>query len=260
MLRAENLVAGWPGRPPVLDGVSCTVPSRLALLGPNGCGKTTLLRCLSGAHQPSSGRVLFGETALCYERRELQEHRRAVQLVLQDPDDQLFSADVTQDVSFGPLNLGLPEDEVRARVTEVLARLRLTHLAERATHHLSYGERKRVTIAGALAMRPSVLLLDEPTAGLDPSGVAELLAVLGEVSASVVIATHDVNFALAWADEVAVLADGQLTQGAAADVLARTDLLHAARLEQPWALALAARLGLPGRPRNLDEVVALLRP
>ncbi len=263
MLMAENLVASYPGGSPVLWGASCRLPAgrRVALLGANGSGKTTLLRCLSGAHRPDSGVVRLAGEPLRHSRDALRAHRRRVQLVLQDPDDQLFSADVTQDVAFGPLNLGLTDDEARARVAEALGLLGIAHLAGRATHHLSYGERKRVTIAGAVAMRPAVLLLDEPTAGLDPSGVAEMRVALERLTAqgtTIALATHDVDFALTWADEAAVVVDGLVQQGPVVEMLADDELLGRAHLRQPWQLQVAAALGLAEMPRTLDEVLAAL--
>lgn len=264
-LEADQVWAGYPGRGPVLRGASLALPTgvRVALLGANGSGKTTLLRCLSGAHRPDRGRVLRAGKALGYGAGDLRAHRAHVQLVLQNPDDQLFSADVHQDVSFGPLNLGWDHDEVRRRVAEALDVLGITHLAERATHQLSYGERKRVATAGAVAMRPGVLLLDEPTAGLDPEGVHEMLAALERLIAAdttVLMATHDVDLALAWADVAAVVADGVVTQGAPVDVLDDTELLARARLRRPWPLELASRLDLRAvdgsalRPRHLDDI------
>ncbi len=268
-LAAERLVVGYDRSRPVLDGASLTVPAgrRLALLGANGSGKTTLLRCLSGALPPARGRITVDGAELRHTRAALRAHRQAVQLVLQDPDDQLFSASVAQDVSFGPVNLGLPEAEVRARVAEALGLLAVEHLAGRPTHQLSYGERKRVAIAGAVAMRPCVLLLDEPTAGLDPSAVAEALAALTrlqDADATVVMSTHDVDLALRWADEVAVVVGGQVVQGAPEQVLADDALLARARLDRPWALTLGARLralGLlpPGVvPRDAAALLAAL--
>ncbi|KQS68688.1 energy-coupling factor ABC transporter ATP-binding protein [Modestobacter sp. Leaf380] len=268
-LAALDVVVGYTRGARVLDGASLTVPEgrRLALLGANGSGKTTLLRCLSGALAPTKGRITVDGATLQHTRKGLQAHRQEVQLVLQDPDDQLFSASVAQDVSFGPMNLGLPEPEVRARVAEALDLLAVTHLAARPTHQLSYGERKRVAIAGAVAMRPCVLLLDEPTAGLDPSAVTEALAALTRLQASgstVVMSTHDVDLALGWADEVAVVVDGTVTQGAPDVVLGDDALLARARLDRPWTLTLGARLqalGLlpPGPlPRDTDALLAAL--
>ena len=268
-LTAERLVVGFERARPVLDGASLTVPAggRLAILGANGSGKTTLLRCLSGTLRPASGRVAVDGVPLEHSRRGLRAHRQEVQLVLQDPDDQLFSASVAQDVSFGPLNLGLPEDAVRTRVAEALALLSVDHLAGRPTHQLSYGERKRVAIAGAVAMRPCVLLLDEPTAGLDPSAVAEAMAALArlqENDSTVVMSTHDVDLALSWAEEVAVVVDRQVVQGTPDEVLGDDALLVRARLGRPWAMTLGARLQelglLPGGalPRDAERLLAAL--
>ena len=262
ILSAVDLVAGFPGHEPVLDGASVRVRrgARMALLGPNGSGKTTLLRCLAGSLKPLRGAIRAEGAALAHDRASLRRHRRLVQLVLQDPDDQLFSADVTQDVSFGPLNLGLAEEEARARVEEALELLAVTHLAERPTHQLSYGERKRVAIAGAVAMRPSVLLLDEPTAGLDPAGVAELMATLDGLDVTVVLATHDVDLALSWADEVAVVGGRRVRQGEPS-ILGDEDLLASARLRRPWQLELLHQLGLPASPlpRTVDDVARAIQ-
>lgn len=263
LLVAEGISAGYHGSPPVLRSATLALVRgrRTVVLGSNGSGKTTLLKCLSGAHRPAGGRITVAGAALGYDRRGLRAHRARVQLVLQDPDDQLFSADVAQDVSFGPLNLGLDHDEVRLRVAEALELVGAAHLAERPTHQLSYGERKRVALAGAVAMRPEVLLLDEPTAGLDPSGSAALLAALDRLESggtTVAMATHDVDLALAWADEGAVVADGRVQTGPVTTVLDDESTLRRAGLTRPWPLELARRLGLVGEPRGMDDVVALL--
>lgn len=264
ILVADDLTANYPGAAPVLRGAQLRLARgcRLALLGANGSGKTTLLRCLSGAHRPASGEIVLDGQALVHSRTALRDHRRRVQLVLQDPDDQLFSADVTQDVAFGPLNLGLDDDEARARVAEALQLLGIERLADRATHQLSYGERKRVAIAGAIAMRPDVLLLDEPTAGLDPVGVTETRAALERLTdqgTTIALATHDVDFALGWADEVAVVHEGRITQGPSEVVLGDAGLLRSAQLRQPWPLELVGRLGLDARPRTMGEAVAAVQ-
>ncbi len=264
-LSAAGLRVGY-GERPVLRGVDLVVPraGRLALLGANGSGKTTLLRTLAGAIRPDAGEVRIDGTPLRHDRRGLRAHREAVQFVAQNPDDQLFAADVFRDVSFGPLNLGLPDDEVRARVAHALAVLSITDLAERPIHELSYGQRKRVAIAGALAMQPCVLLLDEPTAGLDPHGVDEMVAALAQLEAdatTVVICTHEVDFALGWADTAAVLVDGTLRAGDPTELLGDADLIGRARLRQPVVLQVAHRLGLPTTGvTGVAELVAALRP
>ncbi|GHE65612.1 energy-coupling factor ABC transporter ATP-binding protein [Streptomyces capitiformicae] len=239
----------------------------LALLGRNGTGKTTLMRLLSGGLRPHAGRLTVDGQPVTYDRKGLTRLRTTVQLVVQDPDDQLFAASVAQDVSFGPLNLGLPDEQVRARVDEALTALDITALADRPTHLLSYGQRKRTAIAGAVAMRPRVLILDEPTAGLDPDGQERLLSTLDRLRGSgttVVMATHDVDLALRWADDAALLTPAGARTGPAATMLARTDLLHQAGLRLPWGVAATQLLrhqGLlpdttPG-PRTPEELAAL---
>ena len=267
-LHARGLSFGYEDRA-VLTDVDLTVAggTRVALLGANGSGKTTLLRCLSGALRPAQGEVAVGGQAMRHDRKGLAAHRRLVQLVLQDPDDQLFSADVYRDVSFGPLNLGLSEAQTHERVTEALDLLGIADLARRPTHELSFGQRKRAAIAGAVAMRPCLLLLDEPTAGLDPAGVEDMLAALRrleEHETTVVLATHDVDLALAWAHEAAVVTGGRVRQGDPADLLADAALVAAARLKMPMVLDLAARLGLDRDPdaaplRDLDGLAERLR-
>ncbi|MFE0727336.1 ATP-binding cassette domain-containing protein [Streptomyces antibioticus] len=255
--------------PSVLDGLDFEIRAgrALALLGRNGSGKTTLMRLLSGGLRPHAGQLAVEGSPVGYDRKGLTRLRTTVQLVVQDPDDQLFAASVGQDVSFGPLNLGLSDTEVRARVDEALAALDITGLAERPTHLLSYGQRKRTAIAGAVAMRPRVLILDEPTAGLDPDGQERLLATLDGLRASgttVVMATHDVDLALRWADDAALLTPSGAHTGPAADMLARADLLAQAGLRLPWGVAAAGLLrarglltdGTPG-PRTAEELTAL---
>jgi cobalt/nickel transport system ATP-binding protein len=268
LLTARGLSFGYePGRP-VLTGVDLTVPAhcRLAVVGPNGGGKTTLFRLLVGALAAGAGEVLVDGVPLRRTRAGLLALRQQVQLVLQDPDDQLFAASVYQDVSFGPVNLGLPEPEVRARVEGALRALEVPHLADRPTHLLSYGQRKRVAIAGAVALRPRLLILDEPTAGLDPAGVEALLdtlAGLHDAGTTLVLSTHDVDLAYRWADEVAVVADGTVRRAEAAAALTDDALLGAAHLTPAWA-PLVHRLldsvpGLAGtRPRTAAELATLL--
>jgi cobalt/nickel transport system ATP-binding protein len=238
----------------------------LALLGRNGSGKTTLMRLLSGGLRPREGELAVEGTPVRYDRKGLTRLRTTVQLVVQDPDDQLFAASVAQDVSFGPLNLGLPDPEVRARVAEALAALDIAALADRPTHLLSYGQRKRTAIAGAVAMRPRVLILDEPTAGLDPDGQERLLATLDGLRASgttVVMATHDVDLALRWADDAALLTPAGVRTGPAPELLARAELLEQAGLRLPWGVAAARLLHARGLlpdpadgPRTAEDLAA----
>ncbi|MFB7464624.1 ATP-binding cassette domain-containing protein [Streptomyces sp. NPDC056224] len=260
--------------PAVLRGVDFGIAEgrALVLLGRNGSGKTTLMRLLSGGLRPGSGALRLDGSAVSYDRAGLTRLRTAVQLVVQDPDDQLFAASVEQDVSFGPLNLGLPVPQVRERVDAALAALDITALRDRPTHLLSYGQRKRAAIAGAVAMAPRVLILDEPTAGLDPDGQERLLDVLAGLRASgttVVMATHDVDLAVRWADDAAVLTPSGIRVGAARVLLSDPALLAEAGLRQAWSPAVTAFLrahgllpaGVPG-PRTPDGLarMAAARP
>ncbi|WP_371582877.1 energy-coupling factor ABC transporter ATP-binding protein [Streptomyces sp. NBC_01314] len=239
----------------------------LALLGRNGSGKTTLMRLLSGGLRPRTGELSVEGRPVTHDRKGLTRLRTTVQLVVQDPDDQLFAASVAQDVSFGPLNLGLSDAQVRTRVDEALGALGISALADRPTHLLSYGQRKRTAIAGAVAMRPRVLILDEPTAGLDPDGQERLLATLDELRRSgttVVMATHDVDLALRWADDAALLTPSGARTGPVATMLARTDLLQQAGLRLPWGIAVTQLLreqrlltGEESGPRTPEELASM---
>jgi len=272
LLAARGLEFVYPGGLVALRDLDLVVEQgrKLAILGPNGSGKTTLLLHLNGTYRPVRGAVSLDGRPAAYDRRALDGWRRRVGLVLQEPDDQLFAATVAQDVSFGPLNLGLPEQDVRERVGEALEALRIVHLADRATHTLSFGQKKRVAIAGVLAMRPEILVLDEPTAGLDAHGVAHLLAALNrlhEIGTTLVFSTHDVELVYAWADEVALFHEGTvLRQGETTAMLRDRELLERARLRPPLMLEMAeaSRAGEPEDshwlpPRSREALLAMLR-
>jgi cobalt/nickel transport system ATP-binding protein len=265
VLEARGLHFGYERGRPVLTGADLALHAgrRTAVLGPNGGGKTTLFRLLAGALAPDGGDVLLDGVPV--RRRHRTALRAQVQLVLQDPDDQLFAATVAQDVSFGPVNLGLDDAEVRARVDSALTALDLTTVADRPPHLLSFGQKKRVAIAGAVAMAPRLLVLDEPTAGLDPAGVEALLSTLAALEAggtTPVLSTHDVDLAHRWADDVAVVVDGRVRTGAAEAVLGDADLLRAACLGPAWAPAVHRLLRLldpaARAPRTAAELHALL--
>jgi cobalt/nickel transport system ATP-binding protein len=242
VLAAEDLHYAYDGGVVALTGLDLAVQTgrRHALVGANGSGKTTLLLHLNGTLRPKSGVVSVDGSPGEYSRRGLTAWRQAVGLVFQNPDDQLFAGSVYQDVSFGPLNLGLTEAETRDRVEAALAALDITHLHDRPTHMLSFGQKKRASIAGAVAMRPQVLIIDEPLSGLDPSGAEQFLGVLEglhEAGTTLIIATHDMGLAYEWADEVAIMRDGRVAaHGDPSEVMAEGDLLRECGLRVPWVL------------------------
>ncbi|WP_099022337.1 energy-coupling factor ABC transporter ATP-binding protein [Mycolicibacterium palauense] len=236
-----------PQGPRIFEGVDLSLRAgqRIALLGANGSGKTTLLRLLVGLAKPTTGTVRLHGAPLTGSRADRTRLRTRVQMVLQEPDDQIIGATVRADVSFGPVNLGLQPAEVAARVDEAMTALDIAELADRPPHHLSFGQRKRVTIAGAVAMRPQVLLLDEATAGLDPRAVEDLLVTLtalADAGTAVVLATHDVDVAWTWSAETLVLADRTVRRGRTHDLLTDAELLTGARLAVPWGAAVSRRL------------------
>lgn len=271
ILDAQSISYSFPGGIPALKDLSLSVKKgkRLALLGPNGAGKSTLFLHLNGTLRPDSGKVLLDGQPTDYSRKGLNAWRRRVGLVLQDADDQLFASTVFEDVSFGPLNLGLSDKEARARVEEALSALKIEELRDRPTHMLSGGQKKRAAIAGAIAMRPEVLLLDEPTAGLDHHAAVHLVALLERLSMqgmTLVFSTHDVDLALRLAEEVAIFNDGRIVrQGQTGEVLSDSDQLEPAHLQRPLLLEVALTLretGLVGTgealPRTRKELLDML--
>jgi len=186
---------------------------KTVLLGANGAGKSTLFYHFNGVFKPSSGSVLYNGEPLNYDKEELKRLRSEVAVVLQNPDEQIFSATVEEDIAFGLLNMGVSHDEVDRRIDEVLFIVGLSDYRMRPTQQLSYGQRKRIAFAGALAIRPKVLILDEPTAGLDPQMAQEMMEIadqLHHMGTDVIISTHDVDLAYAWAEEIHVLRNGAL--------------------------------------------------
>lgn len=234
ILQTSDLTYAYPDGTAALSGVNLQLKAgeRVALLGPNGAGKTTLALAACGALEDLTGTVTIGETQLADDTRK--EIRRRAGIVFQDADDQLFMPTVEEDVAFGPANQGLTGDALRQRVTESLEAVRLHELAERPTHALSAGERRRAAIAGILACRPDVLILDEPTATLDPAARRELLDVLVSLKLAILLVTHDLPYALELCPRAVVLDRGQVVaDGPTREVLADEGFMRAHRLELP---------------------------
>jgi cobalt/nickel transport system ATP-binding protein len=240
VLAVRGLAYAYPDGRQALFGVNLTIErgERVALLGPNGAGKTTLALHLNGILAPGAGSVTVSDLPVI--KPNLAEIRRRVGMVFQDPDDQLFLPTVGQDVAFGPANLGLRGAELEVRVQEALAAVGLPDLADRAPHHLSFGQRRRVAVATVLAMRPEILVLDEPTSNLDPASRRELAEVLESLDVTVLMVTHDLPYALQLCQRSVILSDGVVVaDGPTREILADAELLAAHRLELPYGFSVA---------------------
>ena len=239
MLEVKNLKYSYNSDYQALKGVSLKVErgQMIALLGKNGAGKSTLFLHLNGIYRPDEGQVFIDGEELKYDKKSLLKFRQKVGIVFQNPDDQIFAPTVEEDVAFGPLNLGLPMEEVQKRVVESLARVGMSGFEKTAPHHLSGGQKKRVAIAGILAMKPEVMVLDEPTAGLDPQGVVDLSKLLDELNEegiTIIISTHEVDLVPNYADKVFVLVDGKLIgEGTPKEIFAQPEILEQANLKVP---------------------------
>ncbi len=234
-IRVQGLRHRYPDGRVALDGVDLTVApgERVAILGPNGAGKTTLMLHLNGVLTATSGTVEISGITL--DRKTLRDIRRRVGLVFQDPDDQLFMPTVAQDVAFGPANFGVTGEQLAARVHAALQTVSMTEHAERSPAHLSVGQRRRAALATVLACEPEILVLDEPSANLDPVARRELAQTLATLPATMLIVTHDLPYAAQLCERAIVLDRGTVVaDDTVTAVLSNTELLAAHRLELPW--------------------------
>lgn len=237
-IAVSGLSFAYPGGSAALERLDFAVQSgeTVGLVGPNGAGKTTLFLCLAGVLPVSSGHLLLAglDPGVRADRGKLPAR---VGIVFQNSDDQLFSTTISDDVAFGPLNLGLTHGEVRQRVAEALERVGLAGFEARVPHHLSGGEKRRAALAGVLAMRPEILLLDEPSMFLDPRGRRELMALLKDLGGTQVIGSHDLDMILDLCGRVLVLDHGRLVaDDSAAKVLGDAALMERHGLEVPYRL------------------------
>ncbi len=233
VLQVHDLHFSYHDGRPVLRGVSFTMCAgeKVALVGPNGAGKSTLMLHLNGILS-GHGEVRVAEKRLT--RDNLPVIRAMVGLVFQNPDDQLFSPTVFEDVAFGPLHMGLPMEEVESRVKSALEAVRMSGFRDRLSHHLSVGEKKRIAIATVLSMEPQVLVLDEPSAGLDPRGRRTLINLLRELPITMLVSTHDMKLVQELFPRMIVMDEGQIVaDGKTGDILENEELLTAHGLEKP---------------------------
>jgi cobalt/nickel transport system ATP-binding protein len=234
-LDVRGVAYAYPDGHQALFGVNLRVErgERVALLGPNGAGKTTLVLHLNGVLSGGAGEVLVAGLAVT--KPNLREIRRRVGIVFQDPDDQLFMPTVRDDVAFGPANMGVRGEELERRVREALESVGMADHVDRRPHHLSFGQRRRVAVATVLAMRPEILVLDEPSSNLDPASRRELATIIDGLDITVLMVTHDLPYALELCPRSVVLNEGVVVaDGPTAGLLADTELMRANRLELPF--------------------------
>ena len=268
MVEAEGVSYTYEGNErKALDKVSLKLGRgrKIAFMGGNGSGKSTFFLCMNGILKPQEGKVLIGGSPVEYTRKGLLEVRQKVGIVFQEPDDQLFSASVFQEISFGILNLGVDEERARNEVEQVIRKLGITPFRDRPAHALSGGQKKLVAIADILVMHPEVLILDEPAASLDPKHrnlVRSIVEGLSEKGMTILMATHDVDYAYAWADEIVLLHEGKvLRRGTPLQVCADERAMEQANLEPPAVMRLYRRLvqrGIlspeEGPPKTIEDL------
>ena len=230
----EHLHFRYPDGFEALKGLDLSIAAgeKVALVGPNGAGKSTLLLHFNGIHEPTHGTVHIGESLV--DRSTVRRIRAIVGLVFQDPDDQLFSPTVFEDVAFGPLHMGVDESEIHGRVERALAAVGMTGSERRMPHRLSLGQRKRIALATVLSMDPGVLVFDEPSAGLDPRGRRELIGVLRSLPQTMIVSTHDMRLVADVFPRTVVMDDGRIVaDGPTEAILGDDRLLEAHGLERP---------------------------
>jgi cobalt/nickel transport system ATP-binding protein len=237
LVEVKDLEYSYPDSTSVLRGVTFRIThgEAVAIIGANGAGKSTLLLQLNGCLLPQAGTVRIGDFPLT--KDTLPYVRRTVGMVFQDPDDQLFMPIVRDDVAFGPLNLGLPAEEVEERVRSALATVGALHLQDRPPYRLSGGEKRAVAIASVLSMSPNILVMDEPSSYLDPQTRRHLIELLKTFKHTLIIATHDLDLVLELCSRAIILKDGRVAaDGPALDILQDGELLEASSLEKPLCL------------------------
>lgn len=237
IVEVKNLDHTYPDGTVALRNVSFRIThgESVAIIGANGAGKSTLLLHLNGHLTPTSGEIRIGDFPLT--KATLPAVRRTVGMVFQDPDDQLFMPTVYDDVAFGPLNLGLPEKDIEERVSRALEKVDASHLAAKPPYHLSAGEKKRVSIATVLSMSPDILVMDEPSSGLDPFSRRQILTLLKEFSHTRILTSHDLDMVMELCKRVIVLHQGEIkADGPALEIFGNQDLLSECRLEKPLSM------------------------
>ena len=245
IIESKNITYLYPDGTKALDNINFSVEKgqMVSLLGKNGAGKSTLFLHFNGIYEPESGEIIVCGEKLKYDKKSLRKVRQIVGIVFQNPDDQLFAPTVEEDVAFGPLNMGLSQEETRKRVTNALVRVGMEGFEKKPPHHLSGGQKKRVAIAGILAMGPEIMVLDEPTSGLDPKGASKILKLLYDLNSegmTIIISTHDVDLVPLYSNRVNIIMDGKIIKtGTPHEVFDDVDLIRKADLRLPRLAHLA---------------------
>lgn len=239
IIETNNITYRYPDGTEALENVNFKAEEGkiIALLGPNGAGKSTLFLHFNGILRPSSGNIMVDKEEIKYDKKDLMRVRQNVGIVFQNPDDQLFAPTVIEDVAFGPMNLGLSKEEVKKRVDDALKRVGMEENKNKPPHHLSGGEKKRVAIAGILAMKPKIMVLDEPTSGLDPKGASQILKLLYDLNKegmTIIISTHDVDLVPLYAYQVYIISEGKIIKkGSPKEVFEDIKTIRDANLRLP---------------------------
>lgn len=272
IIKAENLYFSYDdNNTQSLNGFSLEIErgKKVAVMGSNGAGKSTFFLTLNGIHRVENGRLWVAGKEVSYGKKELIELRSKVGIVFQDPDNQLFSSSVRQEISFGALNIGMSEEEAAKAVDDIMELLDITKFKDKPTHMLSGGQKKQVSIADILVMNPEIVILDEPAAALDPKHTRilnETIDLMVNKGLTVLIATHDVDYAYKWADEIVVVHEGKVEKkGTPLDVFQDEELLAKTNLTKPVVLEMFKKLQeksiVPSSwevPRTLQELENLL--
>lgn len=259
-LSTENLSFTYPDGTQALKNINIEIEKgeKVAIIGPNGAGKSTLFSHFNGLTEPTSGCVKIEGKAISFEKDELLKVRQKVGIVFQDPNDQLFAPTVKEDIAFGPMNLGLSYDEVEKRVEDALKMVGMENYEDKTPHHLSGGQQKRIAIAGIIAMKPELMILDEPTAGLDPDGVEKVLNImnqLNEEGMTLIISSHDIDMISKYADKIFVLYNGEIIEsGNKNKIFSDMDLLKKAHLRTPITTEILYNLKESGLNVNTEKI------
>jgi cobalt/nickel transport system ATP-binding protein len=270
MIELRDVTYEYPDKTAAVENLSLKIIAgeKIAVLGGNGAGKSTLFLLLNGVYKVTRGEIYFKGEKINYGKNDLLKLRKSTGIVFQDPDTQIFSSSVYEDISFGLENLKYPENEIKTRVDEVLELLNIFHLKDKPTHLLSYGEKKKVSIAGILAMDPEILIMDEPDACLDPAAVKNLVRLLDNLhktGKTILISTQDMNLAYAWANRIIVMKKGKiLNDGLPSDIFLDLATIHEAALEMPLIFEITKSLKIQhkfmkGSAIKIKELIKFLK-